>query len=96
MTFENLKQKLPSLQECDVRYTDAWWQDGQREVVVQHGTDLYPSLALNAPIASANSSTDAIANANPWRASQRRIDQDLSPALDSAPPIQWTPTPWNI
>jgi len=23
-TFENLKQKLPSLQECDVRYTDAW------------------------------------------------------------------------
>ncbi|EFX67109.1 hypothetical protein DAPPUDRAFT_64161 [Daphnia pulex] len=23
-TFEKLKQKLPSLQECDVRYTDAW------------------------------------------------------------------------
>jgi len=23
-TFENLKEKLPSLQECDVRYTDAW------------------------------------------------------------------------
>lgn len=23
-TFEGLKQKLPSLQECDVRYTDAW------------------------------------------------------------------------
>jgi len=23
-TFEGLKQKLPALQECDVRYTDAW------------------------------------------------------------------------
>ena len=31
-TFENLKQKLPSLQECDVRYTDAWWQEGRRDV----------------------------------------------------------------
>ena len=31
-TFEKLKQKLPSLQECDVRYTDAWWQDGPRDV----------------------------------------------------------------
>jgi len=31
-TFENLKQKLPSLQECDVRYTDAWWQDGPGDV----------------------------------------------------------------
>ncbi|XP_050397029.1 C-Maf-inducing protein isoform X1 [Patella vulgata] len=24
LTFEGLKEKLPSLQECDVRYTDAW------------------------------------------------------------------------
>lgn len=33
-TFENLKQKLPSLQECDVRYTDAWWQDGPGDVAL--------------------------------------------------------------
>ncbi|XP_014679900.1 PREDICTED: C-Maf-inducing protein-like [Priapulus caudatus] len=24
LTFEGLKEKLPALQECDVRYTDAW------------------------------------------------------------------------
>lgn len=24
LTFEGLKEKLPSLQECDIRYTDAW------------------------------------------------------------------------
>ncbi|XP_064641803.1 C-Maf-inducing protein-like isoform X2 [Lineus longissimus] len=24
LTFEDLKEKLPALQECDVRYTDAW------------------------------------------------------------------------
>ncbi|XP_052828402.1 C-Maf-inducing protein-like [Octopus bimaculoides] len=24
LTFEGLKEKLPALQECDVRYTEAW------------------------------------------------------------------------
>jgi len=24
LTFEALKEKLPALQECDIRYTDAW------------------------------------------------------------------------
>jgi len=23
--FNVLQEKLPALQECDVRYTDAWW-----------------------------------------------------------------------
>jgi hypothetical protein len=24
LTFESLKERLPALQECDIRYTDAW------------------------------------------------------------------------
>lgn len=24
LTFEGLKESLPFLQECDIRYTDAW------------------------------------------------------------------------
>lgn len=30
-TFDNLRQRLPQLQEYDIRYTEAWWQRADTE-----------------------------------------------------------------
>lgn len=73
-TFEKLKQKLPSLQECDVRYTDAWWQDGPREQHQSGGGQQSTPIPSNAqsffcirPQQQHPSSTTSSSAANPNR-----------------------------